>query len=129
MSTSYAAAGVAAAVAVLVGFGAGYQFSSTTASTKITELEQKVATLEAKANEVDKAAKIDAPTDEEATAALQSSIFKGSEIKISECQQNTSFPGVVCVGTITNVSGEFAGNSRVATLPFAKINGVWTYAN
>ena len=126
MSTSYIAAGIAAAVAALVGYGAGYQHSSMTTSTKITELEQKVATLEAKAKE---AAKIDAPTDEEATAALQNSIFKGSEIKISECQQNTSFPGVVCVGTITNVSGEFAGNSRVATLPFAKINGVWSYAN
>ncbi|MFA1676866.1 hypothetical protein ACDY97_30105 [Rhizobium mongolense] len=126
MSTSYVSAGIAIAVAALVGFGAGYQVSNMTMSTKITELEQKVTNLEAKPAEI---AQIDGPTDEQATAALQNSIFKGSEMKISECKEHQGFPGVMCVGTVTTVTGEFAGNSRVSTLPFAKIDGVWTYAN
>lgn len=122
MTNPYVAAGIAAAIAALVGFGAGYQINSMTTSTKITELEAKVTELEAKATEV---SKLDVPTDEEATSALQKSTFKGGSMKISECQANPSFPGVVCVGTVTT-TGDFGG-SRPATLPFAKIDGVWTY--
>ncbi|PJR12804.1 hypothetical protein [Sinorhizobium meliloti] len=120
MSTSFIAAGVAAAVAALVGFGAGYQFSSTTASTKITELEQKVTILEAKANE---AARVETPTDEEASAALQES---GRAMKISECKQHPAAPGVICTGIITTTTGSFAGAKQPGTLSFAKIDGVWT---
>ncbi|WP_071018195.1 hypothetical protein [Ensifer sp. LCM 4579] len=121
MSTSYIAAGVAAAA--LVGFGAGYQFSSTTANARIAELEQKVTSLEAKAMEADKAAKIDAPTDEEASAAIQKS---GRAMKISECKQHPVAPGVICTGIITTTTGSFAGSKEPGTLSFAKIDGVWT---
>ena len=120
MSTSYVSAGIAAAVAALVGFGAGYQVSNMTMSTKITELEQKVTSLETKAAEV---AKIDVPTDDQASAAIQKS---GRAMKISECKQHPVTPGVICTGVITTTTGSFAGSKEPGTLSFAKIDGVWT---
>ncbi|MFC0808939.1 hypothetical protein ACFHWW_26450 [Ensifer sp. P24N7] len=120
MSTAYISAGIAAAVAALVGFGAGYQFSNSAASTKIAELEQKVTSLEAKATE---AAKTEVPTDEQASAAIQKS---GRAMKISECKQHPVTPGVICTGIITTTTGSFAGSKEPGTLSFAKIDGVWT---
>ncbi|TKB10563.1 MAG: hypothetical protein E5V75_28420 [Mesorhizobium sp.] len=123
MTNPYASAGMAAAIATLVGFGAGYQVNRISTNTKVTKLEAKITELETKAAEAEK---LEVPTDDEATAALQKTTFKGSSMRISECQANSGFPGVVCFGTVTT-TGEFGG-SRPATLPFAKIGGVWTYA-
>ncbi|WFS69591.1 hypothetical protein CFBP4996_26320 (plasmid) [Agrobacterium leguminum] len=120
MSASYTTAGIAAAIAVMVGFGAGYQFSNMTMSAKITELEQKVTLLETAAAQPPK---LDIPTDEQASAAIQKS---GRAMKISECKQHPVAPGVICTGTITTTTGSFAGSKEAGTLSFAKIDGVWT---
>lgn len=120
MTNPYVAAGIAAAIAALVGFGAGYQINSMTTSTKITELEAKVTDLEAKATE---AAKLEVPNDDEASAALQKS---GRSMRISECKQHPVAPGVICTGIITTTTGSFAGSKEPGTLSFAKIDGVWT---
>jgi hypothetical protein len=122
MMNPYISAGVAAAVAALVGFGAGYQVNNMTTSTKITELEAMVTELETKAAE---AAKLEVPTDEEATAALQKTTFKGSSMRITGCQKHPMIPGVVCNGTVSDSSGW----SMPKSLPFAKIDGTWAYAN
>jgi hypothetical protein len=120
MTNPYISAGVAAAVAALVGFGAGYQVNNMTTSTKITELEAKVTELETKAAE---AAKLEVPTDEEASAAI---VKSGRSMQISECKQHPAAPGVICTGIITTTTGSFAGSKEPGTLSFAKIDGVWT---
>lgn len=120
MINPYVSAGMAALVAALVGFGAGYQVNSMTTSTKITELETKVIKLEIKAAE---AAKLEVPSDEEASAALEKS---GRSMQISACKQHPVTPGVICSGVITTTTGSFAGSKEPGSLSFAKIDGVWT---
>lgn len=119
----YVSAGIAAAVAALVGFGAGYQVNSMTTSTKITALEAKVTELETKATET---AQLEVPTDDEASAALAKS---GRSMQISECIQHPTAPGVTCTGTITTTTGSFAGSKEPGRLSFAKIDGVWAKIN
>lgn len=122
MTNPYASAGIAAAIATLVGFGAGYQVNRISTNTKVTELEAKITELETKAAEAEK---LEVPTDDEATAALQKTTFKGSSMRISRCQKHPIIPGVICSGTVSDPSGW----SMPKSLPFAKIDGTWAYAN
>jgi hypothetical protein len=109
-------------VSLLIGVGSGYAVANNAQANKIAELTTQVATLQKQVDEFQAVAKLDAPTSEQATAALQSGVFSGGSIKVDECQKDTMTPGVVCSGTVVTKHG----SQMPKTLRFVKIDGVWT---
>jgi len=92
-------AGLAAAVAFLVGTTGGYGINEVIRSDRETGLEHEVARLK---DEVSQRTNADVPSDEEASAALAQS---GRSMRISECKPRQFVPGVTCSGIITTTAG------------------------
>lgn len=120
MIRSYNTTVVAAAVALLVGSGVGYQINEVMRTNQTAALEEELARLKEEARQP---SQVEVPSDEEASAALAKS---GRSIRISECKPRQAVPGVTCTGTITTTSGSFAGSAQPGVLSFAKIDGIWT---
>jgi hypothetical protein len=110
---------IAAAIALLAGTAGGYAISELARTGHIAELEQEIARLKEAAHQP---LAVDAPSDEEASAAIAKS---GRSIRISECKPRQAIPGVTCTGIITTTSGSFAGSAQPGVLSFARIDGAW----
>ncbi|CDZ40273.1 Hypothetical protein NGAL_HAMBI1145_53120 [Neorhizobium galegae bv. officinalis] len=108
---------IAAAVALLAGTAGGYTISELARTGHIAELEQEIARLK---EAVQQPLPVDAPSDEEASAAIAKS---GRSIRISEGKPREAIPGVSCTGIITTTSGSFAGSAQPGVLSFARIDG------
>ncbi|MCX8571103.1 hypothetical protein [Aminobacter sp. MET-1] len=109
-------------VSLLIGVGGGYAVANNVQATKIADLTTQLATLQKQVDEYQEASRLDAPTSEEASAALQSGVFSGGSISVDECQKDTVTPGVVCSGLVVTKNG----TQMPKTLRFVKIGGVWT---
>ncbi|QPB24272.1 hypothetical protein [Rhizobium sp. 007] len=120
MSKSPDRAVFAAAIAFLLGTAGGYAINEMVKSGQTEELEQEIARLQ---NEAQRKTQVDAPNDEEASAAIAKS---GRSMRISECTPREALPGVTCTGIITTTTGSFAGTTQPGVLSFAKIDGAWT---
>ncbi|MCQ1855002.1 hypothetical protein [Neorhizobium galegae] len=108
---------VAAAIAFLAGTAGGYAISELARTGHIAELEQEIARLK---EAVQQPLPVDAPSDEEASAAIAKS---GRSIRNSEGKPREAIPGVSCTGIITTTSGSFAGSAQPGVLSSARIDG------
>lgn len=120
MSKSPAGAIVAAAITFLLGAAGGYAINEMVRSGQTAKLEQEIARPK---DEVQRKTIVDAPNDEEASAAIAKS---GRSMRVSECKLREAVPGVTCTGIITTTTGSFAGAKQPGVLSFAKIDGAWT---
>lgn len=114
-------------VSLMIGGVGGYAYTNWIHASKIADLIGQVATLQTKVDKFESAARLEAPSDEEALAAIRKLIFFGGVKKaaIEQCKQDAVAPGVVCSLTITD--------KRDLVLPkvlrFVKIDGVWASQN
>lgn len=119
IAKSYHGAVIAAASAFLVGTAGGYGINEMVGSSQTTDLEREIARLK---EEAQRKTHVDAPSDEEASAAIAKS---GRSMRISECKPRQAVPGVTCTGIIITTTGSFAGATQPGVLSFAKIDGTW----
>ena len=99
-------------VALSIGFGAGYGVRGMTVES------------------VAAAPKLDAPTNEQATAAIRKVsvaetgkiLWPNATVKLGQCNPSTNAAGVVCIAEFNGGNG---GQIRTKQLQFAKINNEW----
>jgi len=118
IAKSYLGAVIAAAIAFIAGAAGGYAVNEMVSSRQATDLELEIARLKDEAQKN----RVEAPNDEEASAAIAKS---GRSMRISECKPRQGVPGVTCTGIITTTTGSFAGATQTGVLSFAKIDGAW----
>lgn len=84
-------------------------------SRQASELEHEILRLK---DEGKRKSQVDAPNDEEASAAITRS---DRSIRISKCKTREAEPGVTCTDLITPARGSFAGATQPGMLSFAII--------
>ena len=94
-----------ALVSLVVGAAGSYAYTNSIQANKIADLTSEIAALQTRVDEFEAAAKLEVPTDEEATAALAGHVFSGRSIRIDQCQKDTMTPGVVCSGVVITKHG------------------------
>jgi hypothetical protein len=114
-------------VSLMVGGAGGYAYSNSIHASEVADLTRQIATLQKEVDKFKSAARLEAPSDEEALAAIRKLIFFGGVKKaaIEQCKQDADAPGVVCSLTITDKHDLVLPK----VLRFVKIDGVWASQN
>ena len=114
-------------VSLMIGGVGGYAYTNWIHASEVADLTEQITTLQKKVGEYEAAARPEAPSDEEALAAIRKLIFFGGVKKaaIEQCKQDAVTPGVVCSLTITDRHDLVLPK----VLRFVKIDGVWASQN
>jgi hypothetical protein len=122
-----AALSLTAFVSLMVGSAGGYDYSNSIHASEVADLTDQIAALLKKVDECEAAAKLEAPSDEEALAAIRKLIFFGRVKKaaVEQCKQHAVAPGVVCSLTITDKHDVV----QPKVLHFVKIDRDWVSKN
>jgi len=114
VSKSIDRAVMAAAISFLVGAAGGYAVNEMVSSRQTTDLKREIARLK---DEALRKKQLDAPNDEEASAAIAKS---GRSMRISECKPRQAVPGVTCTGIITTKPARLPGPPSLECFPLRK---------
>ena len=114
-------------VSLIVGAAGGYAYANAIQAVKLADLTDQIATLQKKVDAYEAATSLEAPSDNEALAAIRKLIFFGGVKKaaIDQCQKHAAAPGVVCSLTITDKHDLVMPK----VLRFVKVGGVWASQN
>lgn len=111
----------------MIGGVGGYAYTNSIHAGRFEDLTSQIGTLQTKDDKFESAARLEAPSDEEALAAIRKLIFFGGVKKAAfeQCKQDAVATGVVCSLTITDKHDLVLPK----VLRFVKIGGVWVSQN
>ncbi|MCO5067033.1 MAG: hypothetical protein M9924_21945 [Rhizobiaceae bacterium] len=116
-------------VSLIVGAAGSYAYTNSIQANKLADLTGQIATLQKKVDDYEAAAKVEAPSNEEALAAVRKRMMSGSSLtkaNIDQCQKDSLAPGAV---TCSLTVSDDQNLTFRKVFHFVKIDGVWTAQN